>query len=300
MQVVDDFSKAAPLELVLPNPQRVPFVFSAPHSGAFYPRKFLRQSKLDRRTIRRSEDTFVDGLFTSAHGLGAPLLKANFPRVFVDVNRSSDELDPTMFDGPLPVPVATDSPRVSGGLGVIARIVGERQEIYERTLPAEEAAQRLASCYQPYHDTLAHLVDQTADIFGACALIDCHSMPSGAVRAAKDNTGIRPDVVVGDRFGTSCSPELTDAVTTALREVGFVVSRNRPYAGGFITASYGQPPRVHAIQLEINRALYMNETTYMRSRDFAEVQRCIHVACMRIVEAFSTIVEGSQWPLAAE
>lgn len=300
MRLVDDYSEIPPFEISVPARRTSPFVFNAPHSGNAYPRSLIRRSRLDRHTIRRSEDTFVDGLFAGVVELGAPLLKANFPRVYVDLNRAANELDPEMFDAPLDLPVAPDSARVSGGLGVIARIVGERQEIYGARLPAAEAYHRLATLYDPYHRALEDLIETTVDDFGACVLVDCHSMPSGAVRAIGEGAGPKPDVILGDRFGTSCTPELTDALAAALRDAGFVVGRNRPYAGGFITEHYGRPPLVHAVQLEINRALYMDEAYYTRSKAFGRVQDQLTAVCETVMDAFRRGTPNCDWPLAAE
>lgn len=300
MRLVDDYSEIPPFEILAPARRTSPFVFNAPHSGNAYPRSLIRRSRLDRHTIRRSEDTFVDSLFAGVLELGAPMLKANFPRVYLDLNRAANELDPEMFDAPLCVPVAPDSPRVAGGLGVIARIVGERQEIYGGPLPAAEAEHRLSTLYDPYHRALEDLIESTVDDFGACVLVDCHSMPSGAVRAMGEGAGPKPDVILGDRFGTSCAPELTDALAAALREAGFVVGRNRPYAGGYITEHYGRPPLVHAVQLEINRALYMDEAYYTRAKAFGRIQDQMTAVCETVMDAFRRGDEATDWPLAAE
>ena len=297
MRIVDDYTSIAPFEISAPEEQTVPFVFSAPHSGAVYPREFLRRSRLGRQTIRRSEDTFVDALFTGVTALGAPILKANFPRVYVDLNRAEGELDPAMFDGPLNQPLSADSPRVAGGLGVIARIVGERQEIYNGLLPAREATHRIETFYRPYHQALADLIERTVDSFGTCALVDCHSMPSGAIAPTG---GSRPDIILGDRFGTSCSPALAESLAVELRAAGFVVGRNRPYAGGFITEHYGRPPVVHAIQLEINRALYMDEATYVPTTTFAQMQDRLMGVCRTVIDDFVGTHLDGRWPLAAE
>ncbi|MEM8663930.1 MAG: N-formylglutamate amidohydrolase [Pseudomonadota bacterium] len=300
MRLVDDYSKVPAFQTIAPSLQRVPFVFNAPHSGTAYRRDLLKQARLDRQTIRRSEDTFVDELFAGVHELGAPLLRANFPRVYVDVNRAEDELDPDMFDGPVELPVAGDSPRVAGGLGVIAKIVGERQEIYPALLPATEAAFRIKSFYRPYHRRLADLVETTIDAFGTCVLVDCHSMPSGAVRALGAGAGARPDIILGDRFGTSCTPDLTEGFAFHLRDAGFVVGRNRPYAGGFITEHYGRPPVVHTLQLEINRALYMDEASYTKRRGFNRLQDGMTSICEAVMSAFAAQHLEGRWPLAAE
>jgi N-formylglutamate amidohydrolase len=250
-------------------------------------------------TLRRSEDTFVDALFSDVVGLGAPLVRAHFPRVYVDVNREESELDPAMFDGPLGLSVQADSARVAGGLGVIARNVGDQAEIYAEPLPAAEAERRLATLYRPYHRTLAALLDAAAERFGACVLVDCHSMPSGAVRT-DERSGTRPDVILGDRYGTSCAPALTDELARLLRQRGFAVGRNRPYAGGFITELYGRPPRFQAIQLEINRALYMDEVAFTPRSGFVALKAELTGVLSTFIDWFLATQLGTPPALAAE
>jgi len=300
MRIVDDFRDTPPFEVLEPEAPRVPFVFDAPHSGTTYPRDLLERTRLDRRSLRRSEDTFVDALFADVVHLGAPLMRAHFPRVYLDVNREETELDPAMFDGPLDVPANPESPRVAGGLGVIARIVGERADIYRGTLPARDARERLESFYRPYHATLSALLEATAGRFGTAVLVDCHSMPSGAVKAHEERGTPRPDVILGDRFGTSCGPQLTDELARLLRARGLVVGRNRPYAGGHITERYGRPPRVHAIQIEINRALYMDEAEFVPTAGFEPLRRTLSDVLADLVAWFRASRDGDAWPLAAE
>jgi len=301
MRVVENYGEEVPpFEVVAASEPRTPFVFNAPHSGAVYTRAMMRETRLNRQTIRRSEDTFVDRLFEGVAGLGAPLLKANFPRAYVDLNRAANELDPEMFAGPLKVPVALESPRVAGGLGVIARIVGDRQEIYSRRLPPEEALRRLDELYHPYHRTLSNLVAETVERFGLCVLVDCHSMPSGAVRALETRPQSRPDVIIGDRFGTSCAGALTESVARHLRAEGLMAGQNRPYAGGYITEHYGRPPIVHTLQLEINRALYMDETSYTPHAEFDRLKDRLTRVAAAVIDDFATLGTGERWPLAAE
>ncbi|MBJ3776894.1 N-formylglutamate amidohydrolase [Acuticoccus mangrovi] len=300
MRIVDDFSEGPAFEILEPTAPAVPFVFNAPHSGTTYPRDLLQRTKLDRLTLRRSEDTFVDELFDGVVRKGAPLMRAHFPRVYLDLNREDNELDPAMFSGPLKAPVNADSARVAGGLGVIARIVGERQDIYASLLPPAEAERRLDTYYRPYHRALASRIDATVNAFGTCVLVDCHSMPSGAVKFLDEKATARPDIILGDRFGTSCSPLLTDELSRLLRRRGFVVGRNRPYAGGFITEKYGTPPRVHAIQMEINRALYMNEATFARSDGFIDLQEALDEVCAELIQWFAAVHLDTGWSMAAE
>ena len=298
MRIVDDYTEVPPFEIVPATAPRTPFVFSAPHSGDVYTRDLLETTRLDRQTIRRSEDTFVDRLFEQVVALGAPLIKANFPRAYVDLNRAPNELDPDMFSGPLDMPVALESPRVAGGLGVIARIVGDRQEIYPGQLAPSEALRRLEQLYHPYHEALAGLIEETVDRFGTCVLVDCHSMPSGAVKT--NASEIRSDVILGDRFGTSCASALADSFARQMRRNGLAPGLNRPYAGGYITEHYGRPPIVHALQIEINRALYMDEASYTLAPSFASLQRTLTTVTAAVIEDFSGFCPADRWPLAAE
>jgi N-formylglutamate amidohydrolase len=249
-----------PFEVIEPAEITAPVVFNSPHSGRVYPRAFLAAARLDLSVLRRSEDSFVDELVSGVVGSGIPLMRAHFPRCYVDVNREPYELDPRMFEGRLPSFANTRSMRVAGGLGTVARVVGDAQEIYDRRLPVDDALRRIETLYKPYHRALRRLVTSVHRDFGAAILVDCHSMPSTA--GAKDERP-RADVVIGDRYGTSCVTAVADLVEQTLRGLGYLVSRNKPYAGGFITEHYGNPAAgFHSIQLEVNRALYMDERRY--------------------------------------
>ena len=263
----------AAIEILAPAEQRVPLVFSSPHSGRDYPAAFLAASKLDALAIRRSEDSFVDELFGHVPQLGAPLLRALFPRAFVDPNREPYELDPAMFTTPLPAFVNRRSPRVAAGLGTIARVVANGSEIYSGKLDFDEANERIERCYRPYHDALEDLIAHTRTMFGTCILIDCHSMPSIGGPMENDAGRRRQvDFILGDAHGRSCARTLTLLVEDKLRGMGYSVVRNTPYSGGFITRNYGRPERgVHALQIEINRALYMDETSFERAEGLASV-----------------------------
>jgi N-formylglutamate amidohydrolase len=279
-----------------PERQTTPFVFNAPHAGAVYPPGFLAASRLDGLALRRSEDAFVDALFAGMVGLGAPLMAARFPRAYLDVNREPYELDPRMFDGRLPPFANTRSMRVAGGLGTVPRIVADGQEIYGARLPIEEALRRIERLYKPYHRTLRQLVNRTARAFGYAVLIDCHSMPSSSI--ARDETS-KADFVLGDRYGTSCAGVLTDVVEVRLRAQGYSVARNKPYAGGFITEHYGQPALGrHCLQIEINRALYMDERTLSQAASFARLKGDIAHAFALVMRE----IEGDLGPrqIAAE
>ena len=264
-----------PFELIEPPGPPSNIVLSSPHSGSVYPERFLACARLDATALRRSEDAYVDELFRLGLAHGAPLLRARFPRAYLDVNREPYELDPRMFEGRLPAFANTRSPRVAGGLGTIARIVGEAQEIYIRRLDVDEAIARIDGLYKPYHAQLRRLLERAQHDFGSTLLVDCHSMPSNHVGAGAHwrEDQARADIVLGDRYGTSCDRRLVDLAESELRQLGYAVDRNRPYAGGFITEHYGHPAtHRHAIQIEVNRALYMDERTLVRSARFSALQ----------------------------
>ncbi len=243
-----------PFDVVEPRVLAAPLVFNSPHSGARYPKRFLAASRLDPLALRRSEDAFVDELFLPCVALGAPLLRAHFPRAFLDLNREPFELDPQMFEGALPAYANTRSLRVAAGLGVIPRVVGDTQPIYRGRIPVADGLGRIAAFHRPYHERLGALIERARARFGLAILIDCHSMPSTLAEGAP------LDVVLGDRFGTSAAGWIVDVLESALIERGYRVRRNKPYAGGFITEHYGSPAGArHAVQIEINRALYMDE-----------------------------------------
>ena len=269
-----------PFEVIEPAVPQGPVLFNSPHSGSSYPRAFLANSRLDMATLRRSEDTFVDDLFSGVVAQGYPLMRAHFPRCYVDVNREPYELDPRMFEGRLPSFANTRSMRVAGGLGTVARVVGDAQEIYDRRIPVDDALARIESLYKPYHRALRRLFTALHRDFDAAVLVDCHSMPSNAgIREER----ARPEFVIGDRYGTACVDVVADVTEQTLRELGYTVSRNKPYAGGFITEHYGNPAAgLHAIQLEVNRALYMDERRYVRSSGFARVAADMQTLARRI------------------
>lgn len=256
--------------ILRPHVRTAPFVLCSPHSGSHYTRYFLDQSCLDPLTLRKSEDYCVDELFACAASLGAPLLAARFPRAYLDANREPYELDPDLFDDVLPEYANTQSVRVIGGLGTIARIVADGEEIYRRPLRLEDALERIERLYVPFHEALANLLEDTRRQFGYAVLIDCHSMPSSL---ATQTGSPRPQFVLGDRFGHACDLRLTRFLRDAIAAKGYDVQLNRPYAGGYITEHYGRPVRgIHAIQLEINRSLYMNETAITQNNGFARLQ----------------------------
>jgi N-formylglutamate amidohydrolase len=265
-----------PFAVLAPSRQTSPVVFDSPHSGRIYPKSFLSMSRLDALALRRSEDCYIDELFGAAVALGCPLLKANFPRAFLDLNREPYELDPAMFADRLPSFANTTSMRVAGGLGTIPRIVSEHEEIYKGRLRFAEVEARIERLYRPYHLALRGLIEATAARFGHALLVDCHSMPSTAAPPGPDGRGRRADVVLGDRYGSTASAALSEAMERAFAAQGFHVVRNKPYAGGFISQTHGRPRAgVHAIQVEINRALYVDEQTLALTPEFPAVKEAV-------------------------
>jgi N-formylglutamate deformylase len=256
-------------------------VLTSAHSGQHYDAAFLAASRLDATEIRRSEDSFVDELFSAGPELGVPLLAAQFPRAYCDANREAWELDPLMFADALPAHVNTTSPRVQAGLGTIARIVGNGEAIYAGKLRYAEAQARVETCWRPFHEALAGQIEETLEQFGTCLVIDCHSMPSLPGRHAP-----KADIILGDGYGTSCAPAWTDFLHATLAGLGFQVRRNDPYAGGFITRHYGRPREgVQVIQLEVARGLYMNEHNFTRAPQFAEMQKRMMALLTAVIAA---------------
>jgi len=265
-----------PYRLALPDGGCEPFVVASPHSGRFYPPHFRRMSRLPLSALRRSEDCFVDRLAADAPAHGMPLLTAVYPRAYVDLNRGPDDLDPLLFDGGQermrPDPL---NERVASGLGVLARVVASDMPIYPAPLPFSEASRRLKAVYHPYHERLDALLDDALHEHGWCCLIDLHSMPSTMLAESYIESRL-PDVVLGDRYGASCTSALTGLVEERFRAMNYSVVRNRPYAGGYCTMRHGRPAsNRHAIQIEINRALYMDEDCLAVKPEFSEVARDI-------------------------
>ncbi len=257
-------------------------------------------SRLDEHSLRRSEDSHVDALFAAAPEVGASLLAARYPRAYVDLNRAANELDPLLFEDPLPVDAQADSERVAAGLGVIARVVASGVPIYAGRLPLAEAERRIAAIYRPYHAALADLLRTARRRCGWSLLLDCHSMPSGIGGTSHEVAGgaaTGVDIVLGDCHGTSCAPALVAAAESALRGMGYRVRRNRPYAGGYCTQHYGRPATgIHALQIEINRALYMDEATLDRRPDFSRIAADM----TRLLAALMRRDSGSEPAIAAE
>ncbi|MDG1377618.1 MAG: N-formylglutamate amidohydrolase [Yoonia sp.] len=280
--------------LAKPNARTTSVIFASPHSGREYPASFLEAAVLDQAEIRSSEDAFVDLLYGDAPGHGAPLLTALAPRAYLDLNRGPEEMDAALIAG---VRRVSHNPRVASGLGVVPRVVANGRAIYRGKLSLEEAHHRIATYWRPYHDALQTLIDESHSIFGQAILIDCHSMPHEALSGMSRSGNARPDVVLGDRFGASASPAIVEHVEQAFAQAGLRVARNMPFAGAYIAQHYGRPSRrQHAIQVEIDRALYMNETTLEPLSDFEEVRRVLSDVINKVAE----IGRDTQAALAAE
>jgi len=272
----------AAYEIVHPDKRVTSVVFASPHSGRDYPHSFLSRTILDQHTIRSSEDAFVDRLFDSSTRFGAPFLKAGAPRAFIDMNRSAEELDPALIEG---VRGGGHNPRIASGLGIIPRVVANGRIIYSGKMSLAEAQARISDYYRPYHTALQKLLDESHARFGEAILIDCHSMPheavDGVVRAGKP----RPEIVLGDRFGAAADGEIVDQIETAFLDAGLKVARNSPFAGAYTTSHYGRPSRrQHAVQIEIDRSLYMNERLIKPNADFNAFRSLLRGVIARIAE----------------
>ncbi|MHA6263082.1 N-formylglutamate amidohydrolase [Arenibacterium sp. CAU 1754] len=280
-------------QLSQPVQRRSAVVFASPHSSSDYPGWFVRRSLLDEITIRSSEDAFVDLLFDAAPEYGAPFLKAGAPRAFIDLNRSSEELDPALIEG---VKRQGHNPRVASGLGVVPRVVANGRAIYRGKLPLAEARRRIDLYWTPYHNALRTLLDESHAQFGQAILVDCHSMPHEAMDGVAKGAIRRPQVVLGDRFGAAASGEIVDRIEAAFANVGLTVTRNSPFAGAYVTQAYGRPSRrQHAIQVEIDRSLYMDERNILPNENFDAFR-----AMLRQVISDISMIGQNEMPLAAE
>ncbi len=275
------------------------FVFAAPHSGRLYPQDMQDKSPLSKTELRISEDAFVDELFDWVPSEGACLLVATYARAYLDLNRATNELDPAMFTPQLPIDTVNISQRVKSGLGLIPAIVAEGKHIYTAPLPARAAAQRTESIHAPYHTKLRELLDSRIKRTRQAYFIDCHSMPS----EEKPLSGFskQPDIILGDCWGQSCSSQLTTVVEEQLTKNGFKVRRNVPYSGGYATSHYGKPlHHTHALQIEINRAIYMNEDTLEKHPDFNEIKKRLKATFAKVIPAMQAPKRNVNAKLAAE
>ncbi len=253
-----------------PEVQTTSMVFNSPHSGRSYSESFLKNSLLKKPEIRASEDAYVDDLFSSVTEFGAPLLTAVAPRAFVDLNRQADELDSAIIQG---VNKNILNSRVLSGLGVIPRIVSKGNNIQSGKMTIEQANLRLDKSYFPYHYKLKKLLDQTKLEFGKVILIDCHSMPMRSTHSLRSSDGKSPNIVLGNRFGSSCSSDIMEQIKSSFESAGFRVSQNIPFSGAYILKNYGRPSiNQHAIQIEIDRGLYLNEKLVEKSDKYYDLK----------------------------
>lgn len=263
-----------------------PVIFASPHSGGHYPADMAPAAGLAPAAIRRSEDAHVDALLEAAPALGVELVCATYGRAYVDVNRAPEELDPAMFHDAPKAPQRLRSARVAAGLGSIPRVAGEGLALYDRKLGWAEAQRRIAGVHRPYHSALGERIAAKVQAHELAVLVDWHSMPSAAVRGAP---GDRLDFVLGDRFGASCDRQLSDLIARALKGMGYRVAHNAPYAGGYTTEHYGDPAGgVHVLQIEMNRALYLDEVTMAPHGGFA----LLRAALEQLTGALAT----ESWP----
>ena len=279
-------SPAPPFERADPPLRTTPLVHASSHSGRLYPPAMMAASRLDADAIRRSEDAWVDTLISAATNSGGPVLKARYARAYVDLNRAPYELDPAMFHEELPRSAqghpVVNTARAAAGLGSIARVVGDGQEIYRDKLSFQEARTRIEAVHAPWHRALEQEMERTRARFGRALLVDWHSMPSGAAGPGRR----APDVVLGDRHGASCAPAVVRWLERELEARGYLVARNAPYAGGYTAARYGRPVEgLHAVQIEINRGLYLDERTLALSSGFAPLQRDLNRLLQAMADA---------------
>ncbi|MEQ8900274.1 MAG: N-formylglutamate amidohydrolase [Roseovarius sp.] len=284
----------AAYHLTHPERRTTSVVFASPHSGRDYPWTFLRRTTLNEHSVRSSEDAFVDQLFDCAPRAGAPFIRAGAPRAYVDLNRSADELDPALIEG---VSRQGHNPRVASGLGVIPRVVANGQAIYSGKLSMVEARHRIETYWRPYHTALQGQLDQAHLMFGEAILVDCHSMPHEAMDAVARRGVRRPEIVLGDRFGATADGAVVDRIEEVFTRAGLVVTRNSPFAGAYITQAYGRPSRGrHAVQIEIDRSLYMNERLIRPNGNFEAFRRLMR----DVVREIADIGRSDAVPLAAE
>ena len=283
----------AAYHLSMPDVRTTSVVFSSPHSGRAYPWSFIRRTNLDENTLRSSEDAFIDQLFDAAPINGAPLLTAIAPRAWIDVNRSAEELDPALIEG---VKKTSHNPRIASGLGVVPRVVANGRAIYSGKIPRKEAEARINEVWQPWHDALTQLMNDSVALFGEAVLIDCHSMPHEAIETLTHPRGARPEIVLGDRFGAAASADVVDRLEAAFSAAGLRVARNAPFAGAFVTQHHGRPARNrHVVQVEIDRALYMNEQAIRPNNNYAAFKSMIDGIVANV-----TNIGRKDLPIAAE
>lgn len=281
-----------PVRVHRPRRAAVPLVFDSPHSGEHYPDDF--EHAPPRAVVRQAEDTHVARLYSAAPVLGATLVEAVFPRAYIDANRNLDEIDLSLLEDAWAGAVVA-SRKTEQGIGLVWRVARGGAPMYARKLKAAELVQRIARWYAPYHDALAAELDRLHAGFGAVWHVDCHSMPSIGDANADDPGRARADFVLGDRDGTTCAPEFTAFVAVTLRDLGYQVAINDPYKGVEIVRRYGRPHEArHSLQIEVNRALYMDETTLVPNVGFSALERDLGVLIAALVQFVpATTVSGA-------
>jgi N-formylglutamate amidohydrolase len=285
-------------ELLAPKQWIHPAVFNSPHSGKILPPEFVMLSKLTETELHQSEDCFVNELFASCQAQGVPLLHSLISRSYIDLNREPYELDTRMFKEDLPGHMNVSSPRVASGLGTIPKLVAEKQEIYRGKIQLSDAMQRIDLVYRPYHRTLTALVNECYNATGFALLVDCHSMPSSSVKQPHQPT---IDVILGDRFGAACNAEIAGHLASLFKREGLRVQQNKPYAGGFITETHGNPRHNrHALQIEVNRALYMDESKQTKTQNFQTLQKTLTCIIKDLLAFLPQETEFNQQSIAAE
>ena len=278
-----------------PEHVRAPVIFSSPHSGRQYQQEFMAASRLKLRKLRSLEDCYVDDLFDHVARQGAPFIKANFPRAFLDLNREPFELDAKLISPTLPTYANSSSLRVKAGLGTIPRIVADGSAIYRAPIQLPDALKRVDQYHTPYHDKLAEMTTQARRKFGMALLLDCHSMPSNT---NIHHNNITTDIVIGNRHTKSCDGEYLDIVAKLFKSLGFTVELNMPYAGGYITEHYGEPKNnIHALQIELNRGLYMDQITLKKTNNYNSLKEKLTQFTDQLIDQLS---ERHKTPLAAE
>lgn len=265
-----------------------PIVLSSPHAGRHYPIEMTKASALDRHLLRTSEDAFVTELFGHVDIAGLRMVSANFPRVYVDVNRDRREIDRSLLRDPeqLVLTETLHTNRVKNGLGVVAKVVSHGVPIYDQPLETSEIFERLKQVYDPYHQAIQAAISRALEHNEYCLLIDCHSMPGGQSKLERRS---RPDIVLGDRHGRSCAPALSATLERYFSDYGYTVARNRPYAGGFITSHYSAPELgIHTLQIELSRPVYMDEHQIKAHDGFFVLQKHLRQVLAALADIPST------------
>ena len=260
-------SPLTPLKVDYPRNTAIPVLVSSPHSGRYYPPDFLNSASLSLDDLQRIEDRFMDQLLEDAPDFGATLLSANFSRAWCDVNRDWREVDPGMFVPPPPEDEVLLSAKVQTGFGVIPRCISQGRQIYGHSLELSELRKRIATAWLPYHETLNALLEEIRLRFGYAILLDMHSMPKLPYTRSCD-------IVLGDVHGKSCDEEIVKKIELIIKNINYSIRRNIPYSGGYITQHYGRPERkIHVVQIEICRSLYLNSATLQPGSGFMETQK---------------------------